>query len=392
MKKIISILAASLLVANTAYSNPVTCHGKFINPITDICWSCMFPIFIAPIPAIFNAADQKGGTIVDADTDRTPDKIILPGIPLVTPGKLPLGMCTCPERIIAPIGLMMSWYEPSRFVDVTRSPFCMVGLGGIDMSAGLGTLLPAPGFGEQKTGGQVASSFYQAHWFLDPVMAILGIMDTGCNLGASKSMDLMFMSEVDPTWNDDSLSIIFSPEVILFTSLPAQLACGVDCIASSLPNLDATVEPLNLFVPYYAKVNSPTNTASSMNPSKYLFWCAGCQGSFYPLDGNNAASEQALQTTVLTSLKLNGLVHRMGIEDMTTGTFGMCNNILPDLMLSKQEWKYSMAYPIPQTAYSPKCCNSFGETDTTWNTGASFPYTGEDFSYVQYHQRDCCFL
>ena len=23
-----------------------TCHGKFVNPITDVCWSCLFPLSV----------------------------------------------------------------------------------------------------------------------------------------------------------------------------------------------------------------------------------------------------------------------------------------------------------------------------------------------------------
>ena len=362
-----------------------SCHGRFINPITDICWSCIFPLFIGPIPMVFNPVNQKGGTIIDDN------KAIPPALPFASSGKLPLGTCPCKDRaMILPIGLMMSWYEPTRFVDVTRSPFCMVGLGGVDMSSGLSGLLPAPGYGDETHGGQVLSSFYQAHWFLDPIMAILGIIDTACNIGASKSMDLLFMSEVDPTWNDDSLSIIFSPEVVLFSSLPAQLACGIDCIGSSLPNIQSD-NKLIVPAPYYVRTTTSTNPASATNPSKYLFWCGGCQGSLYPLNGNNSDNAYAVQSSILSAFKLNGLVHRMGLEDMTTGIFGMCNNISPDMFLNKAEWKYSMGYPIPQT-YSPQCCNAFGETDATWNSGASFPYTGEDFTYVMYHERDCCFL
>ena len=380
-------LIALILAANVGVTSAVdlTCHGRFVNPITDICWSCMFPMFIGPIPMVFNLGNQKGGTIIDDG------KVIPPGFPYISSGRLPVGMCTCMDRPELPVGLMMSWYEPSRFVDVTRTPFCMVGLGGVDMSAGLSDLLPAPGHGETTHDGEQVSSFYQAHWFVDPIMAILGIMDTGCNLGASKSMDLMFMSEVDPTWNDDSLSIIFSPEVVLFSSLPAQLACGVDCISSSLPNT-GTDNTFLVPAPYYVRPTSPTNPANSANPSKYLFWCGGCQGALYPLNGNNSDHAYAVQSSILTSEKLNGLIHRMGLEDMTTGVFGMCNNILPDMFMTKSEWKYSMTYPVPQTAYSPACCNAFGETDSTWNSGASFPYTGEDFTYMQYHERDCCFL
>ena len=267
------------------------------------------------------------------------DKAILPGFPFISSGKMPLGTCTCMDRaLIAPIGLMMSWYEPARFVDVTRTPFCMVGLGGVDLSDGLADLLPAPGYGDEDHQGEVFSSFYQTHWFLDPVMSILGIVDTACNVGASKSMDLMFMSEVDPTWNDDSLAIIFSPEVVLFSSLPAQLACGIDCIGSSLPNADSDNKFLLPDPLYFVRHQSATNPASAANPSNYLFWCGGCQGSLYPLDGNNSDSAYAVQSSILSAEKLNGLVHRMGLEEMTTGTFGMCNNLFPDMYLNKVEW------------------------------------------------------
>lgn len=385
MKKILIFLFVGMV--GVAYATPPSsCKGRFLNPITDICWSCLFPMFIGPIPMVFNIGNQKGNTIIDDG------KLIAPAVPFLGSGKMPLGTCTCTERaIIAPIGLMMSWYEPTRLVDVARSPFCMVGLGGIDLSGGLSGILPASGYGDEKHDGETSSSFYQSHWFLNPIMSILGIIDTACNLGLSKSLDLLFMSEIDPTWNDDALSIIFSPEVVLFSSLPAQLACGVDCVGSSLPNTNSD-NTLLLPKPYYNRTPSPTNPASATNPSRYLFWCGGCQGSLYPLNGNNSDSAYAVQSSILTAQKLNGLIHRMGLEDMTTGTFGMCNNLFPDLFLNKTEWKYSMGFPVPQTAYSPSCCNSFGETDASWNSNASFPYNGEDFTYVMYHERDCCFL
>ncbi len=117
MKKLLSILLASAVVSVQAGPTD-NCHGRFLNPITDICWSCIFPMFIGPIPMVFNLGNQKGGTIIDDG------KLIPPAFPFLGSGKMPLGTCTCMERaIVMPIGLQMSWYEPSRFVDVTRSPF-----------------------------------------------------------------------------------------------------------------------------------------------------------------------------------------------------------------------------------------------------------------------------
>ena len=42
------LLAASLLLASPARAEagPGRCTGKFVNPITDICWSCLFPISV----------------------------------------------------------------------------------------------------------------------------------------------------------------------------------------------------------------------------------------------------------------------------------------------------------------------------------------------------------
>ena len=34
------------LAAVPAQAQNVTCHGKFVNPITDVCWSCLFPLSI----------------------------------------------------------------------------------------------------------------------------------------------------------------------------------------------------------------------------------------------------------------------------------------------------------------------------------------------------------
>lgn len=378
MKKYLVGLFLFFTLDNSIAGN---CQGRFLNPITDICWSCLFPMAIGPM---YFDKSQKGGTALDFDSSIPTS--LFPGIT----GRSVAGTCFCSERLPeVPAGVLMSWYEPSRLVDVTRTPFCMVGLGGLDLGKGLSKIISAPEYGDDTHGLNTQGSFYQVHWYYSPIMLILGILDAGCNMGASKSFDVLFLSEIDPFWNDDNISFIFSPEVVLFTSMPAQLACSVDCIASSLPYSKSTLKTISFTGPVRAP--SATNTANILNPSKYLFWCGGCQGALYPLNGNNSDSIYPVQSSVLTALKTATLMHRMGLQDKTTGALGMCNNLLPNLFIDKSEWKYSMGFPVPQSKHD-NCCNAFGETDTTWNSGASFPKKGEDFTYIMYHQRDCCFL
>ena len=49
IKRLLPLIAFVLALLTPLPSFAQTCPGKFPNPLTDICWSCMFPI------RIFNA-------------------------------------------------------------------------------------------------------------------------------------------------------------------------------------------------------------------------------------------------------------------------------------------------------------------------------------------------
>ncbi|MGH6977792.1 MAG: hypothetical protein ACRED4_00630, partial [Brevundimonas sp.] len=36
--------AATAMAAGAAAGVNPTCSGRFVNPITDVCWSCLFPL------------------------------------------------------------------------------------------------------------------------------------------------------------------------------------------------------------------------------------------------------------------------------------------------------------------------------------------------------------
>ncbi|WP_303048944.1 TraU family protein, partial [Salmonella enterica] len=82
-----------------------SCESRFVNPITDICWSCLFPLSL-------------GST-----------KVSQGKLPDTANPSMPLQFCPAPPPIFKRPGLAIGYWEPMALTDVTRSPGCMVNLG-----------------------------------------------------------------------------------------------------------------------------------------------------------------------------------------------------------------------------------------------------------------------
>ena len=322
------ILAAVGLASSTRPAFAGTCQGKFANPITDICWSCLFPINLGG-----NAIAARG----QEDT--------------ANPGGL-LCSCTNPPRV----GIKTSFWEPVRRVDVTRTPFCFVSLGGVKLDPGI----RAPEGEVRLQADNTRQSRYQAHWYVDPLLYWLDVLfDNPCL--ETGGFDVAYLSELDPTWNDDELSMLLHPETFLFGNPIAQAACAGDCVLSS-----------------------------SGFGSNALFWCAGCQGSIYPFTANVQAHVSGVQASSLLVQRLAAKLHRNLLMWGTAGADGLCG-YYPQPVMDKTQYKYQMLYPIPQTAKTNgRCCQPFGRTTTVWGVGKSYPYKGEDFAYEVFRKRNCC--
>ncbi|MDI9635786.1 TraU family protein [Geitlerinema splendidum] len=207
-------------------ANGSSCSGRFVNPITDICWSCLFPISIGPVRV-------NGGGREDTHN----------------PNQIP---CFCPKPPIPLVpGIPVGFWEPARLVDVTRVPFCMVSMG--DLKMGNSTV----GYGVHGANGdrQTQNSFYQVHWYVYPVIYWLELLIDFLCL-EQQSFDVAYITELDPLWNADELSFILNPEAVLFGNPIAQAACAADCTAAT--------------------------AGFPLNP---LFWCGGCQAVFIHLLG-----------------------------------------------------------------------------------------------------------
>ena len=107
---VVALLGAALFLPGAALGQ--SCTGRFVNPLTDVCWECLFPISIGAVGI--------GAAAGAPDTPNPPS---------------PLCYCGTP---IPRIGLSVGMWEPARLIDVSRTPFCFSNLGGLTVDPGRG--------------------------------------------------------------------------------------------------------------------------------------------------------------------------------------------------------------------------------------------------------------
>jgi conjugal transfer pilus assembly protein TraU len=322
---LLTVLA--LVFAGALHAGP-TCSGRFPNPLTDICWSCIFPLSIGGSPVL--VSDQEDTT---------------------NPGGNPL--CGCPPLRV---GIKTGFWEPSRLVEVTRTPYCFMTLNGLELDLGIA----APRHHRSHSGERASHSFYQVHWYMNPILYWLEVLLDDVCLERG-DFDLVYITEVDPLWDDSELAFILNPDVALFANPAAQAVCAADCVA-----------------------------ATAGFPRSELFWCAGCQGPMYPLTGHVGAHVGGVQASTLLVQRMTNKLHRELLMWAGSGESGLCG-FYPQVLMDKQNYKLQMVYPIPSTTkIAGRCCQPFGRTTAIWGAGKEFPVKGEDFVYQIFRKRNCC--
>ena len=106
-----ALALAALVLALPAVAQGQACTGRFVNPLTDVCWECLFPLSIGPV-SIGSAAGAP-------DTANPGAMLCLCGAPLPR------------------VGLSVGVWEPARLVDASRAPWCFPNLGGLTIDPGL---------------------------------------------------------------------------------------------------------------------------------------------------------------------------------------------------------------------------------------------------------------
>lgn len=329
----ISITAWALVSSQALAVGTSNCTGKFMNPLTDICWSCMFPLSIG------------SATILDMGQEDIENV----GTPI----------CNCGIPPFGKIGVSIGFWEPARQVDVTRTPWCFTSLGGITIGASFDA--PNSAVAARPGKGRTPTSFYQAHWYVNPVMYWLEVLAESSCLEQS-GFDLSYVTELDPAWNDDELSLILNPDVFLFANPAAVAACAADCVAATVGF-----------------------------PIAAMQWCGGCQGAMYPLNGHVQAHVGGVQASSLILQRYAMKLHRQFMAFAGNGLPGWCG-LYPMPFMDKRIYKYSMVYPMAQTngGLGERCCQPLGRTTHVWGAGREYPVQGEDFAYMMYRKRNCC--
>jgi conjugal transfer pilus assembly protein TraU len=151
--------------------------------------------------------------------------------------------------------------------------------------------------------------------------------------------------------------MILHPEGFLFNNWLAQTACSVDCASSSIQD----------------------------KPVDSLYWCSGCQGTMFPMNGNVNAHIGGVQASLNATEKMTFKMHRqlMAHESSSNDVREICHKRLAPLM-KKSHYRYQMVNPDSEK------CAPFGKTTTVFESNVERPIVGEDFGYLLWRKRSCC--
>lgn len=287
--------------------------------------------------------------------------------------------CICfDENGVPEIGTQMSYWEPTRLIEVVRNAFCSPAMGGqtimndnSDDGSGHLTYRSVGGLSVQSDGEDKEAdqpSFYYYNYWAFPVMVMLEMfVDNRCSNDGWQDMDLMYVSGLDPTYESDLLSVQLTPEVSLVSRPEMQALCATDAVSSNIGK-----------------------------PIQSLWWCAGSWGSMYTFTGHGGYHGSPIKDSSLIATRGVAAQHRRGLARLTMGNDAMCSGKLYPV-IPKTQYLMSMFYPVAEVGGDLSSLgihvNGFhhiGESTFKWGEWRNIPAVGEDFLYILWRWNDCC--
>ena len=303
--------------------------------LTNLCWECVFPIIVSGVPLSAGPSDAPMGIGNAA------------------------GLCICPEpNYISSVGIPTSLWEPVRLIELVRMSGCSEVLNGSKLpfdklNQGLDQSNESTREND-PTEPQGSLSKRHYHYYSYPILQITNAwLPKNCAPMAFMDVDVLYMSEIDPTWNYDEIAFFTHPEVALIASPLGIIACIPDA--------------------FLAQLNMPLDL---------LYWCAGAWGIMFPNTGHVNYAPDNYQSTSLMAARVLYQLHRRGMEYRTKGGDAMCGGTL-DAWLPKTQYRFSVFHPVAETEYNHV-------HELLWSIGRTIPVTGEDPVYLIWRWIDCC--
>lgn len=226
-------------------------------------------------------------------------------------------VCVCPDHPVPEVGLAEGFWEPMMVVEVTRTPGCLVALGGVNVPSGLAK---GQGSGGTNPNAGQQTGFYHVHVYQIPIMQWIGagLLGGSCQTD-SNDFGVAYMSEFDPTWQSDAVAEEVYPETFQFANSPTtgllNGACAVDA-ASAVIGL----------------------------PLDRLYWCDGSHGTMYPLTGTVDSVEGPIGAGRLVTERALYKLHRL-LMMTDTSPSNLCSETLT-VPMPKSRYRAELAYPL----------------------------------------------
>ncbi len=305
--------------AGACLTNP----GSLMQIVASTCYECMFPITIAGMPLIHGPMSDPSPSV-----------------------KKPICVCDDP---FPRVGIPISFFEPSRLIEVVSDPFCFPSFG-FSSAISVGVLSG----NRQKSGTSSKRTFMQTHYGIFPIMTALEIITDFLCLEVN-GIDYGYITEVDPLWNSDELTAFIQPEALLFGNPITNLACIADSIS-----------------------------ASAGRPIDLLFWCMGTWGNAYPLTGSQPSKDSHMGDIAAIASKMIYKLHRQLMLFGSYGTQGLCGQY-PMPIWRKSVYRIQPVLPVPTGE-----AIVIGEAGIKWDMFKDIPMTFNNYSMLLFKKRDCC--
>lgn len=338
MNKILPFILLFVLYSSNSYSEGCP-DAEIFGPklLNGFCWDCLFPIRL-------NGLTLKGANGSQEIPDDAMNSLI----------------CSCPDAAGVPeFGSPMAAWFPRMIIETVQKPYCSPTMMGKELVNGVRMAVGGDVSSRKTKVGKAISdsAFLHFHTFSFPILEMLELMlSADCNPDRFVDMELQYISEVDPMWNDNLLSALLTPEAALFTNPAAMLACTAECntLAFSADTLD-------------------------------FHWCAGCWGGTYPFTGHGNHNGSRIKHSSLIATKALAALHRRMLAFDTVGASEACEaKVAPSLI--KSQYRFGMLYPSPEATSN----HYIGASTLLWGETKQKSAAGSNHVYAGYRYQDCC--